>query len=252
MNPLLESYLQVDDCRTLFTIHQVEPNTESLSQTFRHDNVFPVNTSELYANQRQAICDQLLYNEECEDKIPNEISFQRGHLAACADFKTLHGKYATYTFANSAPQFFKRNNGNWKSIEMQVRNLATSLNRILDVKTGTLGNLNIQNREYQDSEIFLSPYLIIPVPAMFYKVIIDTNKARAVVFIITNNPLIEEINCSNICEDKFVKLNWYTSRKSTNHVCACTVREFLNYRPASGLNYLRQFETFDLLDRIIV
>lgn len=252
VNPLLESYLQVHDCRTLFTMHQVEPNTkpESCSQSFRHDNVFPINTSNLYANHATAICNQLLYNvPECKQNLPNEISFQRGHLAACGDFRTKHGQYATYTFANSAPQFYKMNMGNWKSIETQVRNLATSLNRSLDVKTGTLGILNIKNRENQDSEIFLSPNLI-PVPAMFYKIIIDTNNAQAVVFINMNRHLNQQINCMDTfnIEDNLANLQWYTTRENKINICAYTVREFLMYRPASGLNYLRQFETLDLLD----
>lgn len=252
---VLESYVQSHDCRALFTMHSVEgPGSHIVDQIkFRHDNVFPSNTDKLYKEHRESICNQLSYDisnknnfNECKNKhFPySNSSFHRGHLAAKVDFKTEYGQIATFTYANSAPQMGNMNMGQWSSIECTVRKLSNI--RKLYVITGTLGTFARKNRQQIDTDIFLSTYKTIPVPAMFYKIIIDNLKRETVVLVIPNDSLNPIWDC--ICpNNKFDKLNWIKKNDKKKYFhCACELKDFIQFVP--NLNYLRDKETsFGLL-----
>ena len=53
------------------------------------------------------------------------LNSSQGHLSPDADFVYNVLQDATYYFVNVAPQFQSFNNGNWKALEYNTRDLAT-------------------------------------------------------------------------------------------------------------------------------
>merc|ERR1711915_386536 len=72
--------------------------------------------------------------------------FAKGHLSPDAAFVYNVQQDATYYFVNVAPQFQSFNNGNWKALEYNTRDLATKLARDILVMTGTHGILSYPDK----------------------------------------------------------------------------------------------------------
>jgi len=66
---------------------------------------------------------------------------------------------ATYYFANVAPQWQAFNNGNWKAVEIAVRDQARRTKADLLVFTGTLGQLSYTSDDGQRTPLFLGNFL---------------------------------------------------------------------------------------------
>merc|ERR1712106_810750 len=79
--------------------------------------------------------------------------FAKGHLSPDAAFVYNVMQDATYYFMNVAPQFQSFNNGNWKALEYNTRELGTQLNRDLHVITGTHGMLTYPDRNNNQTPI---------------------------------------------------------------------------------------------------
>lgn len=66
----------------------------------------------------------------------NDYILSRGHLAAKADFVYTYQQQSTFTFVNILPQFATVNNGNWNSLEINVRDYAARNQKDLVIYTG--------------------------------------------------------------------------------------------------------------------
>merc|ERR1712013_797651 len=81
--------------------------------------------------------------------------FAKGHLSPDAAFVYNVMQDATYYFMNAAPQFQSFNNGNWKALEYNTRDLATKLGRDLLIMTGTYGLLSYPDNNNNPPHIYL-------------------------------------------------------------------------------------------------
>lgn len=157
--------------------------------------------------------------------------FAKGHLAPDADFIYKEWQDATYYFANVAPQWQAFNNGNWKAVEIAVRDRAGRTGSTFDVITGTLGQLEHVDDKGIVHKIFLGPDGHIPVPEFTWKIAYDRLADEAIVFVGLNNPhfegnpAVEEQICPDIC----VSANWlflYKDDVSRGFTYCCSYQDF--------------------------
>merc|ERR1712142_1297459 len=114
--------------------------------------------------------------------------FAKGHLSPDAAFVYNVMQDATYYFMNAAPQFQSFNNGNWKALEYNTRDLATKLGRDLQVTTGTYGMLSYPDNNNNPTHLYLFNGTYVPAPKYYWKVVQDHKTNTAVAFIGSNDP----------------------------------------------------------------
>lgn len=118
------------------------------------------------------------------------IKISRGHLAAASDFVYGRQQTATFHFLNCAPQWEPFNNGNWNQIEMAIKKMINRINEPNSlVFTGTHG---IQT--HANFELYLAENAVggvtqqrIPIPKLFYKIVIMPKLKKGVVFVGVND-----------------------------------------------------------------
>ncbi|GAB0086879.1 hypothetical protein DMENIID0001_010830 [Sergentomyia squamirostris] len=140
---------------------------------------------------------------------PNQKFFQRplyslarGHLTPEVDFALGTEQHATEFYINTAPQFQVINQGNWLRVEKHVRDLAETLQDDVTVITGVLGILKLPNQNGEQKKIYLGDG-VIPVPEIFWKIVLHEKSLSAIVFIGSNNPHLNSFPpiCPNICNE---------------------------------------------------
>merc|ERR1719322_2157249 len=115
--------------------------------------------------------------------------FAKGHLSPDAAFIYNLEQDATYYFINVAPQFQSFNNGNWKALEMAVRDLGTKFGRDLVVTTGTHEVLEYPDKSNSPTDIYLARIeSYVPAPKYYWKVVQDPETKTGAAFIGLNDP----------------------------------------------------------------
>lgn len=178
-----------------YTYYQLTPVSAANQRNvfrprFNQSDFFPErNVDNLYSRleQRRTIA-AILEDQAAADQWiepPNsDIFLARGHMAAMTDFILASEQQATFLFINTAPQWQAFNAGNWVSVEISSRRLAADRNIVLDVYTGTFGITHLWNTAGSRRNIFLDwPAGRIPVPKIFYKILIDIVDRAGVVLI---------------------------------------------------------------------
>lgn len=142
--------------------------------------------------------------------IDNLRFLAKGHLAPMGDFNFGALQIGTFHFANAAPQWQSFNGGNWLKLENAVRNWAVQSQSKLTVYTGTYGTF-----AYGGKDVYLTVdrngKSIVPVPAVFWKVVFDEAKNEAVAFVGLNdmNGNVEENPAKTVCrEDLCDRIRW--------------------------------------------
>lgn len=140
----------------------------------------------------------------------------------------------------TAPQFQRFNALNWEAVEDSTRKLASSRNIFLDVYSGTYGVIKLNDYFGSPKEIFLyvnGADRRIPVPKLYYKVLINKAANSGIVLIGVNNPhvTLEEIKkdyviCTDV-SDKINYISWQKDDISRGYSYACDVNEFLKVVP---------------------
>lgn len=180
------------------------------------------------------------YIEETSD-----VFMARGHLAAKADFIYGSQQRATFYFVNAAPQWQKFNALNWVAVEDGSRNLASDRNINLDIYVGTYGTMSLKDASSTWREIFLyvsGTTKQIPVPKIFYRILINKADNSGVVLIGVNNPhlTLDEIKKDYvICTDVSSQIKYITWNKddiSRGYSYACDVNEFAKVVPHNNLS----------------
>lgn len=219
---MIELYVNTVQLRPIYEHHRVGPgvthgyNPVSVqgSPSFRRDNLFPADTNNRYtkAQQRITICDELLHITEADCSTyfdAKEHYLARGHLAPSGDFEYRSGYLASYSYANVAPQWQAINNGHWKAVEENVRRFANQSALQLDVVTGTLGTMRLNNRHGVPTELSLDANGQFPVPEVFYKIVVDQEVRRGIVIIVLNNPFAREAEVERqVCPDRSDRVEW--------------------------------------------
>ena len=84
-----------------------------------------------------------------------DLYLARGHLAPNADFMNYAWQDSTFTFIDLAPQWQSFNAGNWLDVENGIRYLAEYFYGTLEVWTGTLGLLQLEDEGGNMVDIYL-------------------------------------------------------------------------------------------------
>ena len=163
--------------------------------------------------------------------------FARGHLAPDGDFIDAGSQDATYYYINAAPQWQSFNNGNWKSLEFGVRDLAISRARDMVIYTGTYDILTLADVNGVQKPIYVAKdtnnNYVIPAPKYYWKVVHDpiTNTATAVIGI--NNPHLTTVTGADVfCADVCNQITWMTWPNrfdiSRGYMFCCSVQSLRN------------------------
>lgn len=168
--------------------------------------------------------------------ISERQSLNRGHLTPKADMIMGTFQRATFYFINVQPQWSTFNSGNWAKIEEAVRRMVADRNLVVDVYTGTHGIVSYKNVNGDRKEFYLNydenGNGLIPVPKIFYKLIVDKKSGKGVVLIGVNNPYVTlmEIKRDYIfCDDVSNRIKWVYNiqeRIPDGYYYACNVSEF--------------------------
>lgn len=124
--------------------------------------------------------------------------------------------------------------------------MAANRNITLEVYTGTYGVIKLYDSEGVAREIFLDhDNKKVPVPKIFYKILLDKSQSAGVVLIGVNNPHVsmEEINRDYIlCNDvsqKIKYIKWRLNDIRRGFVYACEVGDFLENVPHLKISNLK-------------
>lgn len=167
----------------------------------------------------------------------HDIYLARGHLAAKADFMFGSQQRGTFYFVNAAPQWQKFNAGNWEAVENGVRTMVADRGLRTEIYTGTWGVLRLPDAQGRAQPLYLDYEAnglgVIPVPALYYKVVIDVVTRRGVVLIGVNNPHATPAQTSGeyrLCPDVAARINWLRWDRTNvqrGFSYACEVNEFV-------------------------
>ncbi|XP_054090992.1 uncharacterized protein LOC128919796 [Zeugodacus cucurbitae] len=153
----------------------------------------------------------------------------RGHLAPSGDYTFCYEQFATYYFANCAPEWQQVNAGNWADVEKATRQLA--INTDILTFTSSFGALELPMPQTSRMiTIYLDQTRKLVAPKWYYKVVMNPNWNMDVVFITLNNPFAtvgREVEfCRNICGN-IRGLNSATFRDaSRGYTFCCELKDF--------------------------
>ncbi|KAH8370850.1 hypothetical protein KR093_005216, partial [Drosophila rubida] len=168
--------------------------------------------------------------------ISGNVYLARGHLSAKTDFVFGAAQQATFYFVNAAPQWQTFNAGNWERIEDSVRKFVADENITADCYTGTWGVSTLPDVEGVERELYLdfdeNNNGLIPVPMLYFRVVIDRASRRGIVLIGVNNPHLSLAQIQKdyvICPDIGDQISWISWTKEDlkkGYSYACAVEEF--------------------------
>lgn len=164
------------------------------------------------------------------------VFLARGHMAAKADFVYPPQQRATFLFLNAAPQWQVFNAGNWASVEDGVRAWVSKNKKHVDCWTGVWGVTTLPNKDGKQTELYLAydhnGNGLIPVPKLYFRVVIEPSTKKGIVFVGVNNPHLSlaEIKKDYIlCDDVSDRINWINWKRTditAGYSYACDVSEF--------------------------
>lgn len=195
-----------------------------------------VNTMYTQVQQNITISEILGMDASPYFNISGNVYLARGHLSAKTDFVFGAAQQATFFFVNVAPQWQTFNAGNWERVEDSVRKFVADENITADCYTGTWGVSTLPDVDGVERELYLgfdeNNNGLIPVPKLYYRVVIDRESRKGIVLIGVNNPHadLEQIQREYvICEDIGEQLTWVSWTKDDlkkGYSYACTVEDF--------------------------
>lgn len=178
----------------------------------------------------------------------NSYYLVKGHLTAKTDFVFGSQQLLTFYFVNVAPQWQTLNNGNWATLEANVKNYASNNGLNLEVYTGTYGVTTLPHEETGDQvELYLyvdeNNNTALPVPHLFWKFVYEPINKSGAVFVSVNNPYLEQPQA--ICTDQsnaFSWLTWKNNDTAKGYSYVCEVNEFSKF-----VKYFPQVQVHSLL-----
>lgn len=168
--------------------------------------------------------------------IPKNMFLARGHMSAKVDHIYGNQQRATFLFINAAPQWQTFNAGNWERVEGSVRKWVSSNGMYVDCYTGVWGVSSLPDYNGIEQELFMtfdeSEKGLIPVPKLYFRVVIEPSTKKGIVLIGVNNPHIsiekileEYVLCEDV-SDKITWINWTKDNVLLGYSYACEVQEF--------------------------
>ncbi|XP_017841195.2 uncharacterized protein LOC108598940 [Drosophila busckii] len=202
--------------RTLYANYQLTPANVHFQQRVKRvkfsaaGHFVGYNMERLYAQQYQAKrAAQLLQQPELAAKLFDKkrgLFLSRGHLATKSDLIYASQQRSSFTYLNAMPQWQSLNGGNWATLETKTRLFVQSEKLTVNVYTGAYGVMPLTD-EAQTSFYLLTDdnnKAVLPVPRLFYRVLIDTKQPnRGLAILGVNNPhatLQQILDSYVICE----------------------------------------------------
>lgn len=218
---------------------------------FISDGVFgliPVET--LYSPREQTVAVGNLVGPVVDKYISKVEFLSRGHLAAKTDFVFAFGERATFHYVNCAPQWVGFKEGNWNTLEIDLRKHIQDIGYSTVIYTGIYGVTQLSNQLGRKVDIYLysddnnSPFL--PVPLYFYKIVYHPESKRGTAFIGINSPYYDHDEarqlyfCEDVCrgDDRFSWLSWDPDNPVAGYTFCCTIPSFRKT--------IRQFPYFEV------
>ncbi|XP_055855488.1 uncharacterized protein LOC129918788 [Episyrphus balteatus] len=213
------------------------------------------NVDKLYTQKSQTtVLDKTLGKGKGEEyiNVKNTMFNARGHLAAKTDFPYSTQQRGTFLFSNVAPQWQSFNAGNWKVVEENVRKWVAKKKMNVICYTGIYGVTKLPNEKGVETPIYLdydkNNNGLMPVPMLYYRVVIEPSTKRGVVLLGVNNPYLtmdqikkNYIICKDI-SDKLDFLSWKKDDLKAGYSYACEVNDFAKKTP-----FLPKFDVKSLL-----
>ncbi|KAH8362785.1 hypothetical protein KR084_000943, partial [Drosophila pseudotakahashii] len=228
----MELYRNCYDVKTAtahFSINKVYPNYLSSDRPltgFDRDNI--ISAVEADSFQKKNIYQRfkaLLGPRQPYIASIQSSSFDRGHLTPVADYFFPRIMKQTNKYLNVVPQYYSTNRGNWKTVENWVRRIVKEIpDDFLNVCTGSLGVLELNNNHQQPTQIYLAPSKI-RVPRWTYKIIRSGVYKKYV--ILTSNSGWETYrpNASSVCREVSCPLSFYPTE--TGYTFCCDPDDFI-------------------------
>lgn len=192
-------------------------------------------------NEQRHTFGEILGSIELSEKLiaqRGDLFLSRGHLAARSDYIYGSQQQATFYFLNAAPQWQSFNGGNWAILEDHLKRYVDRQSINVDIYTGTHGILTFEDVYNEPQKLFLASNGTdqrIPVPKIFYKVVIAESLNKGIVFIGINNPYatLKDIErdytyCDNVM-DQVNYIPWNRNNIQMGHLYACDVNEFADF-----------------------
>ncbi|EDV97604.1 uncharacterized protein LOC6557876 [Drosophila grimshawi] len=230
---------------TRYTRHQLFPGSNYYETgvdriTFQTAGYFGgKNVDKLYtqATQLETINKDLGGNADQYFNSGANIYLARGHLGAKADFDYAPEQRATFLFINAAPQWQVFNAGNWARVEDGLRSWVSKNRMDVNCYTGVYGVTTLPNTNGVETPLYLARdgnnNGLIPVPKLYFRVVIEPSTHRGIVFVGVNNPHLTEaqikkdyVICNDV-SDQVTYINWKTTDIKAGWSYACEVADFL-------------------------
>lgn len=230
---------------TRYTRHQLFPGSNYYETgvdriTFQTAGYFNgKNVDKLYtqAVQLETINKDLGGDADKYFDMSTNVFLARGHLGAKADFDYAPEQRATFLFINAAPQWQTFNAGNWARVEDGLRAWVSKNKMNVNCYTGVYGVTTLPNKQGVETPLYLARDAnnngLIPVPKLYFRVVIEPSTHRGIVFVGVNNPHLSEeqikkdyVICNDV-SDRVTYINWKKTDIKAGWSYACEVADFL-------------------------
>ncbi|EDW33532.1 GL21712 [Drosophila persimilis] len=230
---------------TRYTRHKLEPGSNYYETgvariTFQTAGYFDgKNVDKLYTQvtQMETINKDLGGDADQYFDTATNVFLARGHLGAKADFDYAPEQRATFLFINAAPQWQTFNAGNWARVEDGLRAWVSKNKMNVNCYTGVWGVTTLPNKDGVETPLYLARDAnnngLIPVPKLYFRVVIEPSTHRGIVFVGVNNPHLSEeqikrdyVLCDDV-SDQVTYINWKKDDIKTGWSYACEVADFL-------------------------
>ncbi|XP_023721167.2 uncharacterized protein LOC111871958 [Cryptotermes secundus] len=161
----------------------------------------------------------------------------RCHLAPYEDFLFGYQKKAASFYINTAPQWKAINIGNWDILERRIRRYASKQKADLTIVSGTINVTTLPDIFGTERYVYLPEdprsSSVVPVPALFWKLVHDKARNAGIVFVVVSNPYHHDlltrgyVACTDVCSSTPSWFGgWNRLDVSSGYVYCCTVNEF--------------------------
>ncbi|XP_069688104.1 uncharacterized protein [Periplaneta americana] len=170
--------------------------------------------------------------------IRSDLYLTRSYLVGFRDFIYYSQQQATSFCVNSVPIWQVIRKGNWRNLEIRIRQYANMKGKDLTVYSGTHGVLNLPDVNDTSVPIYLgideNGKGVLPVPKLLWKLVYDRLMRKGIVFVGINNHdrglnRTQYEVCSDVCNSTESWFNgWNRFKIELGYVYCCTVTEFLH------------------------
>ncbi|XP_018788162.1 PREDICTED: uncharacterized protein LOC108968527 [Bactrocera latifrons] len=193
------------------------------------------NIDAFYRKSKQIKALSRILRKDASTYVTTKNFLSRGHLVAKTDLIFSGQQKGTFHHLNVMPQWESFNAGNWSRIENGVRQFAHDNGSTLLCWTGTWGVCTLPDVNNIQQELYLGDNNnVLPVPKLFYRIVIDAESRNGITFVGLNNPYLktEELESGGYLIAKDISHNidwikWDRKNIGEGYCYACSVTDFV-------------------------